>query len=252
MGLFDKKNCAICGAKIGLLGGKKLTDGNLCKDCSKKLSPWFDDYSASSAADIGAQLEQRERNREALSDFTITYSAGDFGCIMLDENARKFIAVEDSSEKLFGNRGTITDISQVIDRNPDIIDFAQVRDVTPDIKETHTEEMKQEGDRKVSYHPRRFIYKFTFAMVINVDHPYIKKLRIPMSSSPCKVRVYGETTGSTLDNILKTVITSFNPGQSRVKDFWGFEYHDDTFRDLQICEQYLETIDKVREKLTGN
>ena len=31
MGLFDKKNCDICGDKIGLLGNRKLDDGNLCK-----------------------------------------------------------------------------------------------------------------------------------------------------------------------------------------------------------------------------
>ena len=39
MGLFDKKICDICGEKIGLLGNRKLDDGNLCKDCAKKLSP---------------------------------------------------------------------------------------------------------------------------------------------------------------------------------------------------------------------
>ncbi len=43
MGLFDKKYCDICGEKIGLLGNRKLEDGNLCKDCAKKLSPWFSD-----------------------------------------------------------------------------------------------------------------------------------------------------------------------------------------------------------------
>ena len=36
MGLFDKKYCDICGNKIGLLGNKKLEDGNLCKDCAKR------------------------------------------------------------------------------------------------------------------------------------------------------------------------------------------------------------------------
>ena len=29
MGLFDKKYCDICGEKIGLLGNRKLDDGNL-------------------------------------------------------------------------------------------------------------------------------------------------------------------------------------------------------------------------------
>ena len=43
MGLFDKKFCDVCGEKIGMLGNRKLEDGNLCKDCAKKLSPWFDD-----------------------------------------------------------------------------------------------------------------------------------------------------------------------------------------------------------------
>ena len=39
MGLFDKKYCDICGDKIGLLGNRKLENGNLCKNCAKKLSP---------------------------------------------------------------------------------------------------------------------------------------------------------------------------------------------------------------------
>ena len=38
MGLFDKKYCDICGEKIGLLGNRKLDDGNLCKECAKKKS----------------------------------------------------------------------------------------------------------------------------------------------------------------------------------------------------------------------
>ena len=43
MGLFDKKYCDVCGAKIGFLGNRKLEDGNLCKDCAGKLSPFFSD-----------------------------------------------------------------------------------------------------------------------------------------------------------------------------------------------------------------
>ena len=47
MGLFDKKYCDVCGEKIGLLGNRKLEDGNLCKDCAKKLSPFFSERRAS-------------------------------------------------------------------------------------------------------------------------------------------------------------------------------------------------------------
>ena len=31
MGLFDKKFCDVCGEKIGMLGNRKLEDGNTAK-----------------------------------------------------------------------------------------------------------------------------------------------------------------------------------------------------------------------------
>ena len=52
MGLFDKKFCDVCGDKIGLLGNRKLEDGNLCKNCAAKLSPWFDDRRHTTLEDI--------------------------------------------------------------------------------------------------------------------------------------------------------------------------------------------------------
>ena len=58
MGLFDKKYCDICGEKIGLLGNRKLENGNLCKNCARKLSPWFSDRRNSTVEEIKAQLDQ--------------------------------------------------------------------------------------------------------------------------------------------------------------------------------------------------
>lgn len=52
MGLFDKKYCDVCGEKIGLLGNRKLEDGNLCKECARKLSPWFSDRRSSTVEEI--------------------------------------------------------------------------------------------------------------------------------------------------------------------------------------------------------
>ena len=54
MGLFDKKFCDVCGDKIGLLGNRKLEDGNLCKNCAAKLSPWFSERRSSTVEDIKA------------------------------------------------------------------------------------------------------------------------------------------------------------------------------------------------------
>ena len=60
--MFEKKTCDICGGEIGLLGNRKLDDGNLCKDCAAKLSPWFSDRRRSSVSQIRDQLAWREQN----------------------------------------------------------------------------------------------------------------------------------------------------------------------------------------------
>ena len=55
--LFEKKQCSICGSDIGLLGNRKLEDGNCCKACAAKLSPWFSERRQSTVEDIKAQLD---------------------------------------------------------------------------------------------------------------------------------------------------------------------------------------------------
>ena len=72
MGLFDKKNCDICGEKIGLLGNRKLDDGNLCKNCARKLSPWFEERRHSTVEDIKRQLAYREQNKQLVQSFVVT------------------------------------------------------------------------------------------------------------------------------------------------------------------------------------
>ena len=55
--LFEKKDCEICGGEIGLLGNRKLVDGDMCKACAAKLSPWFEDRRESTVAQIKEQLD---------------------------------------------------------------------------------------------------------------------------------------------------------------------------------------------------
>ena len=69
MGFFDKKYCDVCGDKIGLLGNRKLEDGNLCKNCAAKLSPWFDERRHSTVEQIKEQLAYREDNQSAVEPF---------------------------------------------------------------------------------------------------------------------------------------------------------------------------------------
>ena len=55
-GAFEKKQCDICGGEIGMLGNKKLENGNCCKECVKKLSPWFTDRKHSTVEEIREQI----------------------------------------------------------------------------------------------------------------------------------------------------------------------------------------------------
>ena len=89
MGLFDKKNCDICGDKIGLLGNRKLDDGNLCKNCAAKLSPWFEERRHSTVEEIKRQLDYREENKNAVRNFHTTREfSGDRYHVFLDETSK--------------------------------------------------------------------------------------------------------------------------------------------------------------------
>ena len=83
--LFDKKECAVCGGEIGLLGNRKLEDGNLCKDCASKLSPWFSDRRQSTVEEIKGQLAYREANQEKVAVFHTTRTLGERMKVLLDE-----------------------------------------------------------------------------------------------------------------------------------------------------------------------
>ena len=66
--LFEKKDCEICGGEIGLLGNRKLVDGDMCKSCAAKLSPWFEDRRESTVAQIKEQLPSDKDARRILQN----------------------------------------------------------------------------------------------------------------------------------------------------------------------------------------
>ena len=169
MGLFDKKYCDICGEKIGLLGNRKLEDGNLCKDCAKKLSPWFSDRRRSTVEDIKGQLAYREENREKAAQFRTTRSFGEDRKVLLDEEHRWF---------------TVTRARDLAEANPDILDFDAITGCRMDIDESRTELTRKDADGKdVSYVPPRYEYSYDFFLVISVRHPYFDEMRFSLNSS---------------------------------------------------------------------
>ena len=134
MGLFSKEKCCLCGAKTGMLD-KKSASGKVCKECRGKLSVWFDDYKNCTAEDLQAQMAQKETDLETIQTLNFSKIFGEFGVILIDEEARVFTAFADTSTKLFGNRRTVSSIDDVLDLRPDLIRFDQVEDFEIDIKE---------------------------------------------------------------------------------------------------------------------
>lgn len=167
MGFFDKKYCDICGEKIGLLGNRKLEDGNLCKDCAKKLSPFFSERRHSTIDEIKQQLAYREENERRLADFHPDASFGEWKKVYIDRAGAKFI---------------VTSASKWRSANPDLIAFSQVRGVNTDIHENKTEIYRKdsEGNRK-SYNPRRYEYDYEFNVKIMVDSPWFDEIELELS-----------------------------------------------------------------------
>ena len=140
--LFDKKECAICGKEIGLMGNRKLADGNLCKDCAKKLSPWMTDRRESSVEEIRRHLAYREENARLLPSVHPTRVFGRDTKVYVDENAGKFFVTSQNNWQA---------------ANPDIINVSQVIDCKVDVKESRQELYHNDREgRRVPYNPPRY------------------------------------------------------------------------------------------------
>ena len=167
--LFDKKECAICGGEIGLLGNRKLEDGNCCKKCAAKLSPWFSDRRQSTVEEIKEQLAYREANQEKVAAFHVTRTLGESTKVLLDEDAGKFM---------------VTSARSWQEANPDVLSFSDVTGCQLDIEEHKTEiEYKDQEGKRQSFNPRRYAYSYDFYIVIHVNNPYFNEIRFKLNSS---------------------------------------------------------------------
>ena len=174
MGLFGKKKtCSICGGEIGLLGNRKLDDGNMCKKCAAKLSPFFTDRRRSTVADIQKQLAYREANLEEVKEFHTTLSFGERTKILIDEDKKKFM---------------VTSARNLLEANPDVINFSDVTGVDIDIDEDTVEEMRTDKEgNEVSYNPPQYKWYYDFNVVIRVNNPYFDEIRFQLNDDSVDV-----------------------------------------------------------------
>ena len=157
MGLFDKKYCDICGEKIRLLSNRKLDDGNLCKECAKKLSPWFQERRHSTVEEIRRQLAYREQNKEMVQKFNVT----------------RQISTKTYNVFIDDTQGNFT-IAHKLDvkENPDIVPLSAVLQCKMDIEQDRKEETYTKDGKTISYDPPVYKYEYQYRMKIQVRSPW--------------------------------------------------------------------------------
>ena len=241
MGLFDKKYCDICGEKIGLLGNRKLSDGNLCKDCAAKLSPWFTERKQSTVEEIREQLRLREENRQKLADFHPTRTIGVDTKVYVDEPGKTFI---------------VTGAQDIMKANPNLIRMDQVADCQMDIRHTRTE-LKRENAQgeKVSYDPPVYEYDYTFWMEISSSFPMANN-SLTNRASLCSrelilaplLAVHSKSHFGKMGSIEKVLVFKSTPHSARpVPQFYNIHICVDQHRVAGL--NAVKSADKVQKRL---
>ena len=274
MGLFKKENCCICGGKTGMLD-KKCLSGKVCKECTKKMSPWFDDYKNSNAGALDAQRLGREIDVGLVEAKMYNFSKifGEFGVILIDEKEKRFVAFPDTSSGLFGNQKKVKSIDDVIDLGPDIIRFDQVEDFEIDITETTREEKQTVNGQQVSYNPPHILYMETFTLRMKINHPYVKSIYIQLNDGAVQIHNIGrrlwtdpgrklaahlldlpglvkENNEAVYDN--KSLLHAFLGSNYQMPDYsYGFKCSPFNWEEIRKYHYYLAMAREIQNIITG-
>ena len=182
--MFKKKECCICGNEVGIIGNRKLEDGNMCSKCAKKLSPWFEERRHSTMQQIKEQLAYRAENEEKLKNFNISRTVGEHCKMHIEE-------INGVPSRFF-----VTQYGEGIESNPDIIRFADVVSSVTDV-EVRDEEMKQSNNGEmVSYNPPRYKHHYNFIIRMEIrNNPYFEKISFAVNSGEVTLETVGDVGG---------------------------------------------------------
>ena len=187
MGLFDrfkKQDCEICGKEVGMFGYKKLEDGEICKECVKLLSPWFDDRRHSTVDQIKQQIASREENKAALPAFRPTVAYGERFTLR--------------AEVVNGvpTRFLVAKTDNFMEENADLINFKDVTSFNIDVHESDRElKRRNSNGDMVSYVPPRYEYSYDFNAQIHVNHPYINEIRFQINRNTIHLETIERRSG---------------------------------------------------------
>jgi len=234
MGLFDrfkKQDCEICGKEVGMFGYKKLKDGEICKDCVKLLSPWFEDRKESTVAQIKEQLVYREANKKELENFVVSRTIGEAYKMYIEE-------INGVPIRFF-----VTDASDYKAANPDIISFKDVISCVTDI-DVHEEEMKQrDGDGKmVSYNPPRYKQHHNFYIKMQIrNNPYFDDIRFHVNRGVVTLETVGGFGAGVASAFMRGAgVSNARIGTGSFRDMGEQRRYNEYQQMCQIIEQAVE------------
>ena len=272
MGLFKKEACVLCGGKTGLLD-KKCLDGKVCKDCASKTSPWFSDWKNTGKLVLESHIAIREADRSLAGTGHYNKVFGEFGVILIDEAARKFIAFPDTSSGLFGSQRKVKSMEDVIDLGPDIIKFEQVVDFEIDITETSREEKRTVDGQLVSYDPPHILYMESFTLRLKLDYPFFKSMNIQLNDGAVQIHNLGrrvwtdpgrklaahllglpglvkENQAAVYDNA--SLLQAFLRSPYEMPDYsYGFKCTMTNWEEIQRYQYYLAMAREIQTIITG-
>ncbi len=174
MAMFEKKFCDFCGEKIGLLGNRKLEDGNMCKECASAISPWLTDRRRTTVAEMKEHLAYREANKAKLQSFRPTQTLGNSTKVYIDRNAGTFCVTRQSSPAA---------------ANADLIALSDVTGVDVKIDEDKDEIFMEVNGQRQSYNPKRYKYEYEFFIEIRVNNRWFNEINFKLSDQKPESRV---------------------------------------------------------------
>lgn len=229
--ILEKKECSICQKEIGLLGNRKLEDGNMCKECEKKLSPWFAERRHTTVEDIQKQLSDRMLNYENLKDFHPTTVLGD----------EYKMHIEDQHGIPY--RFVVSKTNSFLNENADLLYFSDISSCMLDIQESNIE-LKYTNSQKerVSYNPPRYEYRYDFYVIMRImNNPYFDEIRFKLNPRTIKMETeksphrhgYSYMTNSLMD-------PTYNPEWQKYKRMYDdIEYFVNRARNNPLPRQVI-------------
>lgn len=207
MGLFDKKTCDLCGKKYGLLGGKKLEDGLICKDCLKDASPWLGSAKQQSVDDMKRHLAYREGNQKALEGFLPNRSIGSDMKIFVDDRQGLFALARGDYSKINADLLRFDQLLsinfRVDETRQDLSDNEKKNQSAPVGQALGSMGYNQQGLNQLEFalgltpgldqngracDERNYKYSYRFDFTLDINHEWINQIRFNISDGFSKNR----------------------------------------------------------------